>query len=188
VNSVNTIVVSGPPSKKILTGYNTDMLGFKKAVEKAVVESHITSAIIYGYGGVTLTCVAALRELGIQHLYLNGRRRGEATKRAEELGIKVWDGESCDLFINAAPVSSSPLELAENFLPTLEQCKCKVVFDHELVGSYLKDYCIEQQIAHISGEKMYIPQMIAQWSLFLSTYGIDEAKLPELIRKAEEFI
>ena len=33
---------------------------------------------------------------------------------------------------------------------------------------------------------MYIPQMIAQWSLFLSTYGIHEAQLPELIQKAED--
>ena len=181
VNAVNTVIRSGNKLK----GYNTDVMGFKIAMEKGISLSlsrgcSIQSAVIYGYGGVTNVAAFVLKNLGID-VYITGRRDELVRSKAEELNVKVWtEGVSVDLFINAAPVTNSPLEQVPNFIKALSGCK--VAFDHELNGEYLSAYCVDNNIAHISGMDMYIPQMIVQWKLFLEG-RIDISTLEDVIRK-----
>ena len=133
------------------------------------------AAVCYGYGGVTSVVVAVLKRLGVD-VYITGRRRDAAARRAEELGAKLFDeGEgggarSCvQLFVNAAPVTDAPLEEAPHFLAALEGCS--VAFDHELVGATLRAECASRGVRHIPGKAMYWPQMTAQWELFLGGGG-----------------
>jgi len=199
INSVNTVIVRADEGrKKRLIGYNTDALGFKLAIAKSLpaLPRGIKRALCYGYGGVTLTVVAVLRELGAESIFITGRRKDEAKRRAEELGVEVWEDNvsdnlsvpPIDLFVNAAPVTNAPLDQASNFLSALDSSRCPLVFDHELEGVFLIDYCRQKGIAHISGKAMYEPQRDSQWALFLSRFNVEEGQLPALFAKADELI
>ena len=191
VQSANTIVKLPNGSLK---GFNTDYIGFKIAIREGIMESaqKISKVVVYGYGGVTNIVVAALCELNYD-VYLCGRRLEEAKRRAEELSamyhgkikrvnVKVWGKEmKMDMLVNAAPVTERPLQEAVNFLSAINGVK--IVFDHEMPGQYLKDYCHEHNIHHIPGVSMYYPQMLAQWILFLQEKGI--ALTQEHIHQAE---
>ena len=185
VQSVNTVIVKDMK----LYGYNTDMVGFSEAIKAKIAKENltITSAVCYGYGGVVSVVIAVLKSLGINKIYITGRNLVEAKKRAETFGVLAWNEdvtESIDLFVNAAPVTDKPLHEAKNFLESLKTCK--VVFDHEMPGKYLKQYCEDNNIVHIPGTDMYYPQMMGQWKLFLESYGIEDDKLIALLKEADE--
>lgn len=163
IGSVNTVVVR----KGALKGYNTDALGFERAIIEGISSAAIGpvhSAICYGYGGVASVVTTVLAKMGIT-VYLTGRNEKSIISRANELNVQAWSNEQCDLFINATPASERPLEEADNFLPAITGCK--IAFDHEMPGVYLAEYCSANNIYHIKGTAMYYPQMYAQWSLFL---------------------
>ena len=186
IGAVNTVV----RENNALVGYNTDAEGFRVAIEQGIRSysaqnalgvlntarregMHVKSAVCYGYGGVTSVEAAVFKRMGIE-VFITGRRPDAAQTRAEELGVEVFDSKrhSPDLFVNAAPVTDMPLATIPNFLPALE--KCRLAFDHELVGKELVKYCTEQGIFHIPGKPMYWPQMEAQWKLFLKAHVSDE--------------
>jgi hypothetical protein len=59
------------------------------------------------------------------------------------------------------------------------------VFDHEMPGQRLKDYCESNGVFHIPGVDMYYPQMYGQWSLFLDGAGVTLENLPSCIAEAD---
>lgn len=180
VNSVNTVIVQ-PDGK--LRGYNTDVLGFKCAIEHGMKLSGIKveSAVCYGYGGVASVVVSVLQQLGVK-VYVTGRSHESAEKRAIELDISVWSNEPIQLFVNATPASEKPLDEATNFISALSQAS--IAFDHEMPGRFMQEYCTRHNIYHIKGIDMYYPQMRAQWSLFLDGI-VDTQQIPELLEAAE---
>ena len=168
VQSVNTVIRL--PGNK-LKGYNTDALGFRHAITTGIARAQVTvkTAVIYGYGGVSSVVFSVLKELGIE-VHVTGRNLKRAAARAKEFNISFCDPtlpskRPFGLFINATPVTDQPLDRAGNFLQAIEGCK--VVFDHEMPGHFLANYCKEQGIVHIPGTEMYYPQMQLQWQLFL---------------------
>lgn len=182
VQSVNTVIVQKDGK---LFGYNTDAMGFKFAITEGLRLSQlpVATAICYGCGGVASVVIAVLQSCNIS-VVLAGRNNINVETRAAELGVKMWNGETADLFVNATPASEHPLEEATNFLESLKGCK--IVFDHEMPGKYLKEYCVKNGIYHISGERMYYPQMEAQWKLFLREAACsDQVDLGELLRLAD---
>lgn len=181
VQSVNTVIVG---ENGRLKGYNTDVLGFRLAIQEGIAASgmEVKKAVCYGYGGVASVVVSVLTELNIE-VYFAGRNMKTAAERAVELNVKVWNPEiACDLFVNATPASESALYMAPNFLTSLHDCK--IAFDHEMPGKYLKKYCFENKIYHIDGTKMYYPQMEAQWRLFLKGLVEDGADVASLLQEA----
>ena len=163
IGSVNTVVVRNGKLK----GYNTDALGFERAIiegASSAANGRMHCAVCYGYGGVASVVTAVLTKLGIK-VYLTGRNPDVVISRAHELNVQAWSNEQCDLFINATPASERPLEEAVNFLPAI--AGCKIAFDHEMPGAYLAQYCSMNNVHLIKGTAMYYPQMYAQWSLFL---------------------
>lgn len=185
IGAVNTVLVKGEGK---LCGYNTDAEGFRKVVAVVVRRRGVKRATVYGYGGVTAVVVAVLVSLGVE-VAIVGRRMDAAAAKAEELGCEVWTEEwRGELFVNAAPVNDWPLSEAANFVPALA-C-AMAVFDHEMPGRFLREFCEENGLEHIEGITMYWPQMEAQWRLFLDDWmkytksKIDE--LPRLLREAEE--
>uniref|UniRef100_A0A7S3NHJ1 Shikimate dehydrogenase substrate binding N-terminal domain-containing protein n=1 Tax=Aureoumbra lagunensis TaxID=44058 RepID=A0A7S3NHJ1_9STRA len=171
VGAVNTVL----RRENKLVGYNTDAFGFRLALESYLNQADQAQKImIYGYGGVTNVAVAVLKSMGFINIFITGRRLKSAQERANQLQVNLFDPNttpttnnffSPDLFINCAPVSDSPLDQALNFLPSIRGAK--FVFDHEMNGYYLKQYCAVHNIIHIPGTAMYWPQMHAQWRLFL---------------------
>jgi shikimate dehydrogenase len=160
VGAVNTVIRRGPR----LLGYNTDAMGFEQAITAGILDLPIRAAVCYGYGGVTSVVVAVLHRMGIE-VYITGRSRDSAARRAAELGARLYDSDSASccaqflgagaLFVNAAPVTDRPLEEAPNFLQAL--AACTVAFDHEMPGAALREHCRAHGIKHIAGESMYSP-------------------------------
>jgi shikimate dehydrogenase len=184
INSVNTIVRSGTTLK----GYNTDALGFRAAILKGMQASsiEIKTAVVYGYGGVTNCVVSVLKSLGIE-VFITGRRPDAIQAKADQLNILPWCEQqkgSIDLFVNASPVTHHPLVEATNFLNAIEGCR--IAFDHEMPGVCLEQHCTEESIYLIKGTEMYLPQMYAQWGLFLDGLMDDVATLPEVFSRIEE--
>ena len=182
IGSVNTVIVTNG----FLKGFNTDALGFEKAIKEGIQATgfEVRKAVCYGYGGVASVVTTVLKKLGIT-VYLTGRNRSSAESRSHELEVQCWSTEQCDLFVNATPASEKPLEEATNFLSALNGCK--IAFDHEMPGAYLTEYCKLHDIYHIKGTDMYYPQMYAQWSLFLSPLVPSiESRIPSLIQQAED--
>lgn len=75
-----------------------------------------------------------------------------------------------DLVVNATPASSYPLEEIIGFTELLDGCQA--VFDHNMPEkdrkkNTIEEYCKKKKIYFIPGKDMYIPQMMAQWKLFL---------------------
>ena len=89
--SINTVVRRGEK----LYGYNTDATGFRQGVARAFADEDEapSSALIYGYGGVTRTVVYVLLQLGIRRdrIFLTGRRIDAAEQVALALGVRFYD-------------------------------------------------------------------------------------------------
>jgi shikimate dehydrogenase len=82
VGAVNTIV----NNKGILTGYNTDVIGFKKSLQeerKTVIKGE--KAIILGAGGAARAVVYALLEEGIEEICIFNRTLEKAKKIKQNL-------------------------------------------------------------------------------------------------------
>ena len=183
INSVNTIIRRG----NHLKGYNTDALGFRAAIDNGIKASgiEVKRAVVYGYGGVTNCVVSVLKSLGIE-VFLTGRRPDAVKAKAVQLCVQPWTNDlkgEIDLFVNASPVTHHSLSDAINFLDAIEGCR--IAFDHEMPGLYLEKHCHEQKIFLIKGTDMYLPQMLAQWELFLDGYMDDVTDLREIFQRIE---
>ena len=178
VQSVNTVIRKGDR----LVGYNTDAYGFEMAIKAGIEGQPIKTALVYGYGGVFNVVYHVLKGLGLQ-VFVTGRRSEAVAKVNEQYGLKPHDGTPRQLFINASPVTDKPLAEAPGFLEAI--AGSKVVFDHEMPGQYLVDYCEVHGIKHLPGTAMYYPQMYRQWALFLE--GLVKAEdIPDLIKRASD--
>ena len=178
VQSVNTVIRQGEK----LIGYNTDAHGFEQAIREGIAGKPIKTALVYGYGGVFNVVYHVLKSLGLK-VYVTGRRPEAVQQINEQYGLAPHQGEPKDLFINASPVTDQPLENAPGFLDAV--AGSRLVFDHEMPGAFLQEYCQQHGIQHIPGTAMYYPQMYKQWALFLEGV-VSEEELPELIKKAAE--
>ena len=203
IGAVNTVVRHGGR----LHGYNTDAAGFEEAIREGTQGRAIRRALVYGYGGVTAVVVRVLQRMGVT-VAITGRRQDAAARRAAELGAEAFEaaragplaaasgaatvavaecgGGGFDLFVNAAPVTDAPLAEASGFLHALRAAgPAAVVFDHEMPGAELRAYCATHGLHHIPGSRMYYPQMVAQWRLFLAGRVPAETDIFRLLQQAE---
>jgi shikimate dehydrogenase len=180
IGAVNTVVRQGDK----LIGYNTDAVGFELSIKKGTQGLDIDTAVVYGYGGVTSVVIAVLKKMGMS-VTITGRRRDEAERRAGLLGVELFDMNvhKPKLFINAAPIKDDELKDIPGFVEALQGCV--VVFDHEMPGNKLREYCVSHEVLHLPGTDMYYPQMAAQWKLFLKGKVPESVNLEELLEAAE---
>ncbi len=128
--AVNTIVQDAGA----LRGYNTDVVGFRRALEETGFEARGKRAVILGAGGAARAVAAVLVDLGMQTVFVSSRnwRRADALvaafRSAAPTGTQItwshWeDGafiralSSADLVVNATPAGTARSEL-EGQTPT----------------------------------------------------------------------
>jgi shikimate dehydrogenase len=100
INACNCIKISGGN----LSGYNTDVIGFQKSLEK-LLKSHHKTALILGTGGSAKAVRYALNTLGIA--YQNVSR----TKTSSTITYEDLDEESVKsnlLIVNTSPIGMYP--------------------------------------------------------------------------------
>jgi shikimate dehydrogenase len=177
--AVNTVV----NEQGKLFGYNTDAIGLKTALEKALKSTahSIKTAAIYGNGGVSGVAYHVLKDLGLKVMF-TGRNPEKVKAKKHDLGINDEDFNGpYDLVVDATPISSNPDFIeAKGFAQLLEGCT--MLFSHNMPEkdnqpNYLKSYCEENNIEFIPGSAMYKAQLIRQYQLFIG--DISEEKIIE---------
>lgn len=130
LGAVNTIV----HDVGALRGYNTDVAGFRRALEETGFEARGKRAAILGAGGAARAVAAVLIDLGMQTIFVSSRnwRRADAlvsalrpvTSPGTQITWSHWeDGafiralSSADLVVNATPVGTARSHL-EGQTPT----------------------------------------------------------------------
>lgn len=90
--AVNTIVcgpAAGPRGEPGLWGDNTDVSGFRRAVQDAGVRLDATRVLVLGAGGAARAAVWACASAGAAWIGVAARRFDQARQLADELGPKV---------------------------------------------------------------------------------------------------
>jgi len=156
VASVNTIV----NKNGILKGFNTDIIGFQKSLENYKFKN----VLIYGTGSVVNSLVYVLKKMD-KKVYLIGKNNEKVKNKAKQLSIKTYQNEKFDLFVNATPLSLSPLS---NEIKNIV-LKSTIVYDLIVKQStYLKTLAKKKGKKFISGFEMYKYQFLAQFEYYTS--------------------
>lgn len=130
VGAVNTIVQDAGA----LRGHNTDVYGFRRALEETGFDLRGKRAVVLGTGGAARAVAAVLVDLGMQTIFVSSRnwRRADAlvsalrpaTRSGTQITWSHWeDGAfiramaAADLVVNATPVGTARSEL-EGQVPT----------------------------------------------------------------------
>ncbi|MEY8767753.1 shikimate dehydrogenase family protein [Francisella philomiragia] len=178
--AVNTIINKDGK----LYGYNTDCHGLQTALKKGIKASNktIKTAVIYGNGGVSGVAFKVLHDLGIK-VTIVGRSAEKVAQKRKELGIENiphFEGPY-DLVVDATPISSSPeLEQNTQFIDLVKNAKivfCHAMPEKDNKKNYLLEYCNKNDIFYISGEDMYINQLIKQYMIYFE--NLNQKKITE---------
>jgi len=68
--AVNTIRITEENGKLFLTGYNTDMYGFRESIKPLLKRNH-QRALILGTGGAAKAVAAVLRQMQVEYLFVS---------------------------------------------------------------------------------------------------------------------
>jgi shikimate dehydrogenase len=88
----------------ILTGYNTDVIGFKQSLNPLLTPSH-TRALVLGTGGSSKAVAWVLQQLGIPFTKVS------RSPESRELGYDAITADiikSCKVIINTTPLGQQP--------------------------------------------------------------------------------
>ena len=104
IQAVNTIMFCRRNDQLALVGHNTDVFGFKRALEEHLKEHH-TSALVLGTGGSSKAVTFVLEELGIDYQRVS-RSAGEERIVYADLDANLL--EKTPLIINTTPLGMHP--------------------------------------------------------------------------------
>jgi shikimate dehydrogenase len=105
INAVNTIVIDWQDNGPHLTGYNTDVIGFKKALLEFLPHGLMPKALVLGNGGSAKAVTYALEQIGIKYSLVS------RTPKKNELSYKEVQASHINehqLIINTTPLGMSP--------------------------------------------------------------------------------
>ncbi|MCX7090668.1 MAG: shikimate dehydrogenase [Legionellales bacterium] len=167
IGAVNTIV----NNQGKLTGYNTDVIGARLALESLQIRANET-VLLLGAGGVARAILFALSQLGCTQVRVANRDDKKALQLNSILPCRVvpWtekQNEPVDVIINATSIGMSP---NENVMPVDEAFikQSRAVMD--VVNSPMETELI--QCAYLAGKAvapgylMSLEQVIAQFKLY----------------------
>ena len=108
IGAVNTVRIEradGDPAKFVLTGYNTDVYGFRESLTPLLNSQH-QEALILGTGGSSLEVKHVLNEMDIRFIQVSRKPQGDLQISYE--GLDSLRVEQAKLIINTTPVGMYP--------------------------------------------------------------------------------
>lgn len=105
VGAVNCIKITRDQSGIELSGYNSDVYGFRKSL-LPLLKSHHYSALILGTGGAAKAVSYALQELGISYTLVSRSANNKNLLRYSEITEEIL--KENQLIINATPAGMYP--------------------------------------------------------------------------------
>jgi shikimate dehydrogenase len=167
IGAVNTVYKKG---NKVI-GDNTDWLGFKYSLLGKVFTGDpdlpYKRVLVYGAGGVSRSCVYALKEIfKSENIFVINRTPEKGVEIAQQFGVNfVEEGRlpNVDILINA---TSAGLNGEELNLPTAFLNKLELIFDVVYGETLLSKKAAESNVEYTEGSDMLLRQAVLQFNLF----------------------
>ena len=164
IGAVNTIKITRYGSRFILSGYNTDIIGFKISVTRWPINTNI-KALVFGSGGSSLAVKYALCQLGIEFTSVS-RKIEEGFIPYEALTEEMVVDHL--MWINCTPVGMFPnihakLPLLYKYL-TPSHYLYDLVYNPEVTG--FLSMGIEAGSRVMNGRTMLYEQAEASWEIW----------------------
>jgi shikimate dehydrogenase len=105
IGAVNVVKIDRKKGKPQLTGYNSDIIGFKESISPMLQEQH-KRALVLGTGGAAKAIYLGLKQLGIIVTYVSREKKSETMMTYSELDKDVM--ETNTVIVNCTPVGMWP--------------------------------------------------------------------------------
>ncbi len=105
IGAVNVVKVDHVKGKTLLTGYNSDFIGFTQSIESLLEPQH-KKALILGTGGASKAIHYALKRLGLECLFVSRTHKDEHTITYKDLTPAIMD--EYKVIVNCSPVGMYP--------------------------------------------------------------------------------
>jgi len=149
-----------------LYGFNTDVVGFKKSLQK-VLAPHHKKALVLGTGGGAKAVGYALKELGIAYLYVSRTKQSAGLTYDEVDGNIVKDHL---LIVNTSPVGMYPNMDAAPVLPYEHLSANHLLYDliYNPAKTLFLKKGVEQGATVSNGQEMLELQAEENWRIWNS--------------------
>jgi shikimate dehydrogenase len=105
IGAVNVVKIERKKKKIKLTGFNSDITGFKQSIEP-LLQPHHQRALILGNGGSAKAIFYGLQQLGIIGTYVSRQKSSEQILTYSELSQEVMEANT--VIVNCTPVGMWP--------------------------------------------------------------------------------
>src|SRR5215470_15776034 len=105
IGAVNTIKIERERKKTYLTGFNSDIIGFKESI-RTLLRPHHKSALVLGTGGAAKAISYCLKQLGITNTYVSRNKKSDDVLTYEELTDEIINSHK--IIVNCTPVGMYP--------------------------------------------------------------------------------
>lgn len=106
IGAVNCIKIDRNGNQIKLTGYNTDVYGFRESLQAALKRYH-TNALVLGSGGAARAVCYTLQQLGIKYTLVSRSAEKESTLNYAQLTESILKDNL--LIINTTPLGTNPV-------------------------------------------------------------------------------
>lgn len=164
IKAVNTVSFIRTGSELHLRGDNTDVIGFRRSLEKHL-RSHHTSALVLGTGGSSKAVLYVLQELGINCKSVS-RKAGPDRISYDELDPALV--KSTLLLINTTPLGMYPKTDAYPAIPYQALTAGHLLFDLVYNPAKTKFLALGEDAGAqtVNGYEMLIYQAEASWQIW----------------------
>lgn len=104
IGAVNVVKVTEKDGKRVLEGYNSDVMGFTRSI-KPLLEPHHKKALVLGTGGASKAIVYGLHNLGIETLTVS-RYKKDNTIQYEQINQDLLNEYT--VIVNCTPCGMAP--------------------------------------------------------------------------------
>lgn len=160
IGAVNTISFNNG----VLSGYNTDYLGFYDSIKKEISQN--TKALILGTGGASKAIAYALKLLNVEYLFVSRFTNNKNHILYKELDKKIID--KYNLIINCSPIGTYPKTTEIPNIPISLITNKHIVYDliYNPVKSELLKQSEEKGAKVINGYQMLKNQAKESWKIW----------------------
>ena len=164
IGAVNTIKFHN----NILSGYNTDYLGFYTSI-KNIVNSN-TKALILGSGGASKAIAYTLKILNIKYLFVSRSKKNKNYINYNEISKEIINKHN--LIINCTPLGTFPEINQIPQIPISLITNRHIVYDliYNPSKSLLLKRCEENGAKIINGYQMLENQAMESWKIWNSKH------------------
>ena len=105
IGAVNVVKVTHVKGKPVLTGFNSDVMGFTQSIESMLEPQH-KKALILGTGGASKAINHGLHQLGLETLFVSRSHKDEHTITYDDLTPAIMD--EYKVIVNCTPIGMYP--------------------------------------------------------------------------------